>query len=167
MKSLINKRIVVAGVTGLVMLGGASGAIAATQSSPAAAESHTAGSYHHGLKAGAGRNDVAAATYLGITPTVLRADRKKGESLATLAASTPGKSAAGLKAAIIAADTTRLNAAVADGKITRTQEAQRLSKIANHIDKRLDRTSTSGQNVAWVRDGDKAWAHAAHTGHKG
>jgi hypothetical protein len=152
------------------MLGGATGAVAATQTSttPTTPTAHSCHGGHQGhgkfLK-GAGRRDAVVFKYLGITRKVLRADRKAGESLATIANSTPGKSAAGLKAAIIAADTTRLNAAVASGKITSAQEAHRLAEISGHIDKRLDRTLTSGQNVAWVREDHKAWAHGAHAHH--
>jgi hypothetical protein len=148
------------------MLGGATGAVAATQNSTTPVKPAASAKCHGGFMKGAGRNDATAAKYLGLTPKVVHADRKKGESLATIANSTPGKSEAGLKAAIITADTTRLNAAVASGRITSAQEAHRLAEISSHIDKRLDRTAT-GQNAAWVRKGNKAWAHGTRASHKG
>ena len=99
----------------------------------------------HGF-GGGGRSgiDAAAATYLGISETTLRSDLAAGQSLNAIAAATANKSAAGLKAAIIAAETTELNTAVSNNQITSAQEAQRLSDLSSRIDALLARTWTPG-----------------------
>ncbi|MGO9788872.1 MAG: hypothetical protein ACLP8S_04885 [Solirubrobacteraceae bacterium] len=103
-----------------------------------------------GFRGGAGHNDATVVGYLGITKKALRSDLRAGKSLATIANATPGKSAAGLKAAIIAADTTRLNTAVSSGKITAQQEQQRLAELSSRVDTLLQRTWTPGANGARV-----------------
>ena len=193
MKSSLNKKLVI-GATGLLLLGGAGGAVAATQSwgssprqayvndvakrlnvSPSALTSamkaaaidrinaavaagrltqaegntlkqriqngqgarllgHRFG--HRGLRAGL----HVAAQYLGISPQTLRSDLRSGRSLAQIAGSTPGKSVAGLKSAILAAAKTRLDAAVKNGRITSQQEQQALTRRSSRIDKLLSRT---------------------------
>ena len=70
-----------------------------------------------------GGQTSSAATYLGVSPLVLRADLQKGETLADVAKS-QGKSVDGLVAAMVAAETTRLEAAVTNGFLTPTQAAQ-------------------------------------------
>ena len=98
----------------------------------------------HGFGGGAGGTVGAAATYLGITDATLRSELRAGQSLAQIATATPGKTVAGLKAAIIAAATTGLNAATSSGQITSTQEQQRLSALSSRIDALLQRTWTAG-----------------------
>lgn len=93
-----------------------------------------------GRRGGLGRAS-AAAQYLGITHAALRSERRSGKSLAQIAASTPGKSVAGLQAAIIAAAKTRLAAAVSSGRITAQQEQERLSRLSGQIEAMLARTS--------------------------
>jgi hypothetical protein len=195
-KSFITRKLI-AGATGLVLLGGAAGAVAATQLSggsgrqafindlashlsvtPSAltaamkatevdriqaavaagritqAQANTieqriqqgdglpffghrfGGHMHGGLR--------AAAQYLGITETTLRADLQSGKSLATIALTTPGKSSAGLKDAILAAAKSRLDAERAGGTITATQEQQQLSNISQRIDPLINRTWPTG-----------------------
>lgn len=193
MKSSLNKKLVI-GATGLLLLGGAGGAVAATQGSgssprqayvadvakrlnvsPSAltsamkaaaidrinaavaagrltqAEANTlkqriqngqgAGFSghrfgHRGLRAGL----HVAAQYLGISPQALRSDLRSGKSLAQIAGSTPGKSVAGLKSALLAAAKTRLDAAVKNGRITSQQEQQVLTRLSSRIDKLLNHT---------------------------
>ncbi len=95
--------------------------------------------------AGRGAGDVRAAPhYLGISPAALRADRKAGKSLAQIASSTPGKSVAGLEAAIIEAEKTRLAGAVSAGRITAQQEQRRLSRLSSRVEVMLQRTSAAG-----------------------
>lgn len=76
----------------------------------------------------------AAVGYLGISEQTLRSDLRSGQSLDTIAAGIAGKSADGLKAAIIAAETARLDTAVSDGTITSAQEQQRLSALSSRLD---------------------------------
>jgi hypothetical protein len=104
-----------------------------------------------GFQRGAGGGDAAAASYLGITHATLRSDLRGGQSLAQIATATTDKSIAGLKAAIIAAETTRLDAAVAGGRITSQQEQQRLTSLSSRIDALLQRSWTGGG--AWRRTG--------------
>jgi hypothetical protein len=79
------------------------------------------------LTRGGGSNVVTA--YLGISATQLRTDLKAGQTLAQIANATPGKSAAGLVQALTAAAKTKLDAAVAAGKLTAAQEQFVLAKL--------------------------------------
>ena len=66
----------------------------------------------------------AAASYLGISQAQLFADLRSGKTLAQIASSTSGKSAAGLIAAMVAAQQSRLDAAVRAGRITQATATQ-------------------------------------------
>ncbi len=200
MRSFVNRKLVVA-ATGLVVLGGAGGAMAATQLSggsgrtayvddvaarlnvspsaltaamkaaavdrinaavaagrltPAQAQAleqrvqqgNGLPVLAHRFGGGALRAGVtAAAQYLGVTETALRGDLRSGKSLAEIAGSTPGKSVAGLKAAVIAAVRARLDSAVSSGRITSAQEQQRLAALSSRIDSLLTRTSGAGPGL--------------------
>lgn len=215
MKAFLSKKVVI-GATGLVMLAGAAGAVAATQNSTspsAQAQAYLSdlanrlgvtpsalatavkatdsdqidaavaagrltqaeatalkariqastgvpffgrGLGGHGFGGGrfgggVGGSDAAAATYLGITEPTLRSDLRAGQSLAQVATATPGKSVSGLKAAIIAAKTTELNAEVSSSQITSTQEQRRLTALSSRIDALLQRTWPGGR--AWAAGG--------------
>ena len=223
MKAFLSKKLVIAG-TGLVMLAGAAGAVAATQSSSspgAAAQAYindlatrlgvtpsalsaaikatdsdqidaavvagrltqaeatalkariqtSSGVPFFGHRLGAGRfrggfagADAAAASYLGITEATLRSDLAAGQSLAAIATASTGKSVGGLKAAIIAAETTQLNAAVSSGQITSQQQQQRLTALSSRIDGLLQRTWTAGRS--WTAGG-RNWARSGSTGADG
>jgi len=93
---------------------------------------------------------AAAATYLGITTSTLRSDLESGRSLDQIAAATSGKTAAGLRAAIVSAATDQLNAAVKNGAITSAQETQRLNDLGNRIDTLMQRTNV-GLGRFWGR----------------
>jgi hypothetical protein len=107
-----------------------------------------------GLRGGFGGTDAAAATYLGITEATLRTDLQAGQSLSQIANATQGKTSDGLKAAIIAAETVRLNAAVSSGQITGAQEQQRLTELSSRVDAVVARTWTGGG--AWTGGGGRA-----------
>lgn len=206
MKSFLNRKLV-AGATALVLLGGAGGAIAATQSSGSGAQAYIndvaaqlkvspsaltaamraasidqikaavaagrltqaqaskleqriekgdglpfvghrfggGGFFGHRFGGGGLHSGLtAAAKYLGISEATLRSDLASGKSLSQIASTTSGKSAAGLKAAIIAAEKTRLAGAVSSGRITSKQEQQRLARLSSRIDSLLTRTSKAG-----------------------
>ena len=105
----------------------------------------------HGLLPGGplltgGRAGVIApaASYLGVSPAKLRSERRQGKSLAQIAASTRGKSVAGLKAALMAAAQRRLDAAVASGRITAHQASEVLSGLSTHIQGLLERKAAYG-----------------------
>jgi hypothetical protein len=90
---------------------------------------------HHGLK----ETGKAAADYLGLTRAELRAELVKGKSLAQIAKE-QGKSVDGLKAAIAAEAKSHLDQAVADGKLTREQADELLSRLQEHLDDIVNRT---------------------------
>ena len=77
----------------------------------------------------------AAAAYLGVTPVALRAELRSGKSLAQIATA-KGKSVDGLKAALVAAIKTRVDAAKASGKLTAAR-ADRLLQRAPQLVERL------------------------------
>ena len=76
---------------------------------------------------------AAAARYLGLTQTELRAQKAAGKTLAQIAVA-QGKTVAGLKAAMIAAVEKNLDAAVAAGRITAAQKADRLAAMQDRVD---------------------------------
>ena len=75
----------------------------------------------------------AAAAYLGLTPAALQADLEAGTTLAQVAAATSGKSVDGLVAALVAAEKTELDAAVAAGRITAAQEASIVATLQQRV----------------------------------
>jgi hypothetical protein len=87
-----------------------------------------------GPRPGGGRGRMSvAARYLGLSAATLRSDRRAGRSLAEIAASTPGKSVAGLQAALTEAAQARIAAATASGRITAAQAKRRSSRLAHNI----------------------------------
>jgi hypothetical protein len=72
---------------------------------------------------GGGHSDEldAAATYLGLTAADLITKVQAGQTLAQIAAATPGKNATDLVAALVAAEKVELAAAVTAGRITQAQ----------------------------------------------
>ncbi|HEV2980196.1 MAG TPA: hypothetical protein VGX51_02085 [Solirubrobacteraceae bacterium] len=94
------------------------------------------------LHVGVGRAGVTgvAARYLGISPEALLRERQSHKSLAQIAEATPGKSAAGLKAAILAQAKERLDAAVGHGRISSKQESELLPRISSRVQALLQRT---------------------------
>ncbi len=87
-----------------------------------------------------------SAQYLGVSPATLHSDLKSGKSLAQIAASTPGKSAEGLKAAVTAGEKTLLAKAVSSGRITSQEEQERLANFSSHIGALLQRAGVGGPN---------------------
>jgi lambda repressor-like predicted transcriptional regulator len=80
-----------------------------------------------------------AATYLNISPATLKTDLGKGQSLAQVAKA-QGKSTDGLKAAITTAVQTKLDTAVKNGDLTKTQETDILSRFSSHVDDLINAT---------------------------
>jgi hypothetical protein len=93
----------------------------------------------HAAKKSAGRGAIvrAAAGYLGLTPAQLRADLVKGQSLAQIA-NAQNKSVSGLEQTIETALKARLDAAVAAGKLSSTQEATILAAVSSRLDKLIN-----------------------------
>jgi hypothetical protein len=75
----------------------------------------------------------AAASYLGLSAAQLRTDLESGKTLAQVAAA-QGKSADGLKQALVADARSHLEQAVEDGRITVAQEQQMLNDLSSHLD---------------------------------
>jgi hypothetical protein len=76
---------------------------------------------------------AAVLSYLGLSHEALVAELHRGKSLAEVADATPGKSSAGLTEAILAVGAKRLEAAVAAGRLTKADEATRLTALRAHV----------------------------------
>jgi hypothetical protein len=98
----------------------------------------------HGRGFGFGGVD-GAATYLGLTDAKLREQLQSGKSLADITKATSGKTVEGLKAAIKAASTTRLEQAVKDGKLTAAQKDKIVAELDAHIDDIVNATPPKGR----------------------
>jgi hypothetical protein len=92
-----------------------------------------------GLHVGVRIFGPAVASYLGLTEPELHTQIESGKSLAQIATA-QGKSVDGLKAAILAEAKSRLDRAVADGKLTAAQEQTMLTDLKSHIDDLVNRT---------------------------
>jgi hypothetical protein len=87
---------------------------------------------------GRGEMTVAAA-YLGLSRAQVRDDLRAGKTLAQIAATTPGRSTAGLIEALIAARTDALGAALSEGKISASAEHRRLERLRARVTEAVDR----------------------------
>lgn len=76
---------------------------------------------------------VAASTYLGLSKDQLKMQLASGQTLAQIAAATPGRSAAGLVDYVVSAFQTKLDALVASGKLTQAQEQTLLTKVRQGV----------------------------------
>ncbi len=75
-----------------------------------------------------------AADYLGLQMDALKAELKQGKSLGDVANATPGKSSAGLVAAMLQKASERLDKAVAKNRITAERKQAVLAKAKERID---------------------------------
>ncbi len=80
----------------------------------------------------------AAATYLGLTRTELRAELRKGQSLAQIARA-KGKSVDGLVAAMVAPVKERLAKAVAGKRVTQQRSDEILERITDRVERLVQR----------------------------
>ena len=80
-----------------------------------------------------------ARVYLGLSVSKLRADERSGKSLAQIAKETPGKSEAGIEAAIFNARRQQLQTAVKAGEMTAASEAMSLGHLQRRIHVYVDR----------------------------
>jgi ribosomal protein S20 len=81
---------------------------------------------------------AAAAQYLGVSDIQLISELRSGRSLAQVAKAR-GKAVTGLEQAMIASARTRLDRAVATGRITKAQEQLLLSRLSARISRLVDR----------------------------
>ena len=106
----------------------------------AASGAALAANSHSSLKSG-GRGAIrnAVAGYLGLTKQQLGVDLRSGETLAQIATA-QGASVGGLEPAILAAVNSRLDQAVAAGKLTSQREQLILSRLSARLDKLVNST---------------------------
>jgi hypothetical protein len=88
----------------------------------------------------------AAARYLGLTEQQLMAQLSAGKSLAQIAQAR-GKSTAGLKSALTAAVTARLDRVRTAGMITRAQEQQLVSHLSARLDAEISHAGLPGPGM--------------------
>jgi hypothetical protein len=134
-------------VTGLVTTGlmagalvGGGVALASTGATPTPATSASAGPSHgpgtgqfggmYGMWSGQQPVMTAAADYLGLGLAQLQTQLRSGTSLADIAKA-HGKTVSGLKDALLAAMTSRINASTA---LTAQQKAALISEVKDHLD---------------------------------
>ncbi len=98
-------------------------------SSTSGAAGHDAGPGPGDRRGGPGHKLTAAAGYLGVTEAQLLTSLQSGKTLAQVADATSGKSAAGLIAALVAAEKTEIATAVTAGTITQAQADQITSTL--------------------------------------
>ena len=94
----------------------------------------------HGMRYGQQAVLTAAADYLGVSQTQLVSQLQAGKSLADVATA-QGKSVAGLKDAILAAMTSRINASTG---LSTAQKADRISEVNSHLDAMVNGTYPVG-----------------------
>jgi uncharacterized protein (DUF433 family) len=93
----------------------------------------------HGLASRRGLRQ-AGLRYLGIPPRQIVRELRAGKSLAQIADGVPGKSAAGLIDAIVAAAQQRLQAASAAGHVSAARASARLAALRERVTAVVDRT---------------------------
>jgi hypothetical protein len=105
---------------------------------------HPGGGHGRGFGGpGGGMSLDAAATYIGVTAGDLRTQLAAGKTLATIATDN-GKTVDGLEAALTAAATKDLDAAVAAGKLTAAQESKILADLPTRLDHEINEAHTGG-----------------------
>lgn len=83
----------------------------------------------------------AASGYLGISRAALHKDLLAGRTLAQLAATTPGRTTAGLIAALVAARQAKLAGEVAAGRLTAAQEQASLATLHRRVTAAINRVA--------------------------
>jgi hypothetical protein len=168
----LNRKSVTWGLTGLALagalVGGAGIAAAATGTTPSSPSSTSSVDPPYGHMGGtAGMGDMgdmgdmtgmafgenspmaAAADYLGLSLTDLRAQLNSGTSLADVAAA-QGKSVSGLENAMVAAMTSNLDA---NTTLTAEQKAAALALMKSHLDAMVNATHSSGSGYGPMAGG--------------
>ena len=87
---------------------------------------------------------TASATYLGTTDADLRTKLQAGQTLAQIAAATSGKSRDGLIQALVAHETTEIDAAQTAGKITADQATQAKANLTTRVTEMVDNARPAG-----------------------
>lgn len=87
---------------------------------------------------------TAAATYLGVNATDLRTQLQSGKTLADIAKATSGKTVDGLIQALVTAETTEIDQAVKDGKITADQATRMKTNLTQRVTDMVNATRPIG-----------------------
>jgi hypothetical protein len=87
---------------------------------------------------------AVAAGYLGLTRTQLRNELQTHQTLAQVAETTSGRSAAGLIAALAGAKASKLQAAVASGKLSQTKESAEQATLRKQATAAVERPRARG-----------------------
>jgi hypothetical protein len=98
--------------------------------------SHDVLAAQHALRLGGGHHARLLAlpsAYLGLTTQQIRTQLAAGKTLAQIADATPGHSAAGLVDYVVADVRTKLDRAVAAGKLTQAQETSLLAQVRTKV----------------------------------
>jgi hypothetical protein len=97
---------------------------------------------HHGANLVAAQTYLAfaASSYLGVSAQQLQSELQSGKSLAQLANATPGKSEAGLIAALVKAKQEKVKAAAAAGLLTQARENVLLAAVETRVKALVKRT---------------------------
>lgn len=82
----------------------------------------------------------AAASYLGLSESDLMTALRSGKTLGQIADATPGKSKAGLVAALVADEKAHLDQAVKDGRLTQTQADAMAANLEERTTRLVDGT---------------------------
>jgi len=153
----MRRTLVIAGISSALLVGGAAGMLlgnplvsgaqtatapadaGSTAPGPAGAHGDRAGRAHGMLKAGLD----AAAKALGMTADELRTELRSGKTLGQVA-DDKGVSRTALVDALVAEANTRIDQAVADGRIPQDKADSIKSGISARITERLDRTKPAG-----------------------
>ncbi|HTA36384.1 MAG TPA: hypothetical protein VK761_06680, partial [Solirubrobacteraceae bacterium] len=114
----VRQKVIAAAAVAVLLAGGALAAVSATGQSNA----HAPRAARHDATA---RELATAADYLGISSAQLRSELSGGRTLAGVAAATPGKSEAGLVAALVAAKQRKLDRAAIVGRLAHDARAKR------------------------------------------
>jgi polyhydroxyalkanoate synthesis regulator phasin len=86
-----------------------------------------------------GDASAAARTYLGLSAQDLATSLRSGKTLGEVADSTPGKTKTGLVATLVASANTKIDKAVADGKLTADQATTLKATVQNAITALVER----------------------------
>ena len=100
-----------------------------------------------GMRMFGGDELTTAATYLGINATDLRTQLQSGKTLADIAKATSGKTVDGLIQAIVTAETSEIDQAVKDGKITADQATQMRTNLTQRVTDMVNATHPMGPGM--------------------
>ena len=94
---------------------------------------------------GFGDDLSTAASYLGLSTDELTSQLRSGKTLAQIAGATSGKSVDGLVDALVGAARTKLDAAVAAGKLTSNEEQTMLTRLRSETADRVNGVKPAGR----------------------